>query len=359
MKTIRILQCGRGIAATAVVLHHAAQNTELRVEAVPRLLAEGLDYGFLGVDFFFVLSGFLILYAHASDDRSPAAAAGYIGKRMTRIYAPYLPIGLAMTVWYSAAGLPFSPLTSLTLLPAGAPALSVAWTLTHELLFYTLFAASYFTRHFAVLIAAWASLIVGATVLWGGEVGSGHSGFAQAWLLVLLSPLNLEFIFGMIAALAVMRLPARWWPVAFLIGAAGAVAFFVLLSGEALSATTRVWFGLSMAFVLAAVVWREKCGSMATPAWLMVLGNASYSIYLVHEPLVALGARAIGHLGALASWPLALAACAGTGIAAGLLYHIFVEIPALSTLRRHIRQRTWPNAGEADSALAQSSSRLR
>ncbi len=76
--TLTTLQAGRAVAALAVLLYHAAQATETRVEAFPAGLARVLGYGFLGVDLFFVLSGFIILHAHW-DDRSgmrPALAQG-------------------------------------------------------------------------------------------------------------------------------------------------------------------------------------------------------------------------------------------------------------------------------------------
>jgi hypothetical protein len=48
--------------------------------------------GFLGVDFFFVLSGFIILNAHADDPATGRALESYVFKRLNRIYVPYLPM---------------------------------------------------------------------------------------------------------------------------------------------------------------------------------------------------------------------------------------------------------------------------
>ena len=70
----------------------------------------------------------------------------YFHARLIRIYVPYLPVGIGMyLVDMLLPGLSESDrspglLTSFTLLPSNSPpALSVAWTLVHELIFYGLF----------------------------------------------------------------------------------------------------------------------------------------------------------------------------------------------------------------------------
>lgn len=97
------------------------------------------------MDFFFVLSGFIIMHAHLHEGGRPGAIGGYVFKRLTRIFPAYWPVGLALLGLYAAlpalsasGGREFSVLSSVLLLPADRPpALSVAWTLVHELMFYT------------------------------------------------------------------------------------------------------------------------------------------------------------------------------------------------------------------------------
>ena len=99
---IQSLQVFRGLAALGVVAHHAVLSTESFVGTLPEPLALWLGMGFLGVDFFFVLSGFIIMYAHMDDARTSAALKRYAFKRLSRIYPAYLPVGVGMIVLYAA-----------------------------------------------------------------------------------------------------------------------------------------------------------------------------------------------------------------------------------------------------------------
>ena len=54
------LQVGRGLAAMSVVFAHAALGTRDFVAPLPQIAQSVFSFGWLGVDFFFVLSGFII-----------------------------------------------------------------------------------------------------------------------------------------------------------------------------------------------------------------------------------------------------------------------------------------------------------
>jgi len=99
---IHSLQVFRGLAALAVVAHHAGLSTEAFVGTLPASVSSLLGFGLLGVDFFFVLSGFIIMFAHMGDDRTPATLKRYAFKRLTRIFPAYWPVGLGMIALYAA-----------------------------------------------------------------------------------------------------------------------------------------------------------------------------------------------------------------------------------------------------------------
>ena len=147
MPVIKSLQVFRGLAAFAVVSHHAVVSTDAFVGIVPYSINSILVKGYLGVDFFFVLSGFIIMYTHMNDNQTNSSLLRYILKRVTRIYPPYLPISITLIAFYklmpelsASGGREYSLMSSFLLIPSDLPpALPVAWTLIHEMIFYTFF----------------------------------------------------------------------------------------------------------------------------------------------------------------------------------------------------------------------------
>ena len=149
------LQVGRGIAALAVVLHHASLGSEVFYGG--RAFAGFWEFGAIGVDFFFVLSGFIIYWVHSADEENFKSALLYCKKRIIRIYPPFILISIVLLVVYSTypslsdSGRSIGVITSIFLIPTPplSPALSVSWTLMHEMLFYTVFISLYFNSNYS------------------------------------------------------------------------------------------------------------------------------------------------------------------------------------------------------------------
>ncbi len=328
---IQGLQVCRGLAALAVVAHHAAVATDAFVEDVPNAWLEFFDLGALGVDFFFVLSGFIIMHAHMHDVGNIRTIRPYFYKRLTRIFPAYWPIGIALVALYAAlpglsasGGREYSYLSSVLLLPADLPpALSVAWTLVHELMFYALFMLWFISRR-----VFW----IGLTVWLLTIIISQTSGSTAGWLRYPFSLLNIEFIFGVLTALAYGKARLLKFTGTMIAGG-GLLACFVLLLlyQDNLPTAIRLFFALGLSVMLLGLANRERQRQFAWPTCLLTLGNASYSIYLVHNPLLSLTQRVAGRLGF--SWPLGLLAGIFLGVLLGYLYFRWVERPALQLFR--------------------------
>jgi len=295
-RTIGSLQAGRGLAALAVVLHHAGlAGHDFGGPFV------GYDLflpGYLGVDYFFVLSGFIIYHSTVGVGRTPA---DYLSARFRRVYLPYWPVGLTIALLYvllptlSQRTTGWSWLPTLTLAPVDAsPALSVAWTLKHEILFYGIFGLFYFARLLPLGLAAWAVAIIAY-----GQ----HLPFAAV---------NLEFFFG-IAAVILYR-TKRAHPALFLL-APIFVAIWVISGADP---QHRVWMGAAFACVVAPLAQIESRG-LSVPAPLVLLGAISYSLYLVHEPVISVTARLLP-----GSWPIFFGSVVAA-ILAGFAYHFAIE----------------------------------
>lgn len=328
---INSLQVFRGLAAFAVVAHHAELSTAAFVGPLPAAVSSLLGFGLLGVDFFFVLSGFIIMFAHMDDNRTPATVKRYAFKRLTRIFPAYWPVGLGLIALYAAipglsagGGREYSLISSVLLLPANtAPALSVAWTLVHELMFYGVFLLFFVSRRWLVGgLLAWALVIVWAN-LWATPTG---------WLRYPLSLLNIEFMLGVGAAWLVRlrTFEGKGLATALLGGATACVAMWLM--GPEKSAYLRLLLALGLALLIVGFAVHEQAATVRWPALLLVLGNASYSIYLVHNPLLSITQRVAGQM-ALA-WPSAMVWGVMLSVVAGWVYFWLVERPALRFFQR-------------------------
>lgn len=282
-----ILQLFRGTAALMVVLHHTIGS----IKYYHKMQYPFLDYiaylGKFGVDFFFVLSGFIITYSVYYKYNEPNSFGNYIKNRLVRIYIPYLPIGIFMLLIYtflpgfSNSNRDISTLTSLTLIPYGNPALSVAWTLSFELLFYLLFSISFFSKKgWNWFVLLWFTAIIFFT----------HTTFASLPFLkipffrTLFSPYNIEFILGFVLAEVVVRKLKTSTLLLFLVLILAFLSFFYCTFNNLKFFTHDVNILFSIvAFLSIFIAIRIPNFKISKASVMMMVGNATYSIYLIHN----------------------------------------------------------------------------
>ncbi len=137
------LQAFRGLSTLMVLSVHSASIVKSYFGN--DVFLNNLHFGRGSVPYFFILSGFIIYYIHRQDIGNKAQVSDYIAKRAVRIYPIYWVVTLMLLpIWMFNPGIgesyhrEFSSLImSLLLLPQNNPPhIEVAWTLTHELLFY-------------------------------------------------------------------------------------------------------------------------------------------------------------------------------------------------------------------------------
>jgi peptidoglycan/LPS O-acetylase OafA/YrhL len=291
------------------------------------------DAGNAGVDLFFVISGFIMVF---TTGRRPQGPLAFLGSRLRRIAPLYWFATLAV---FAVARLEPSLvqntpsdlhrlIESLLFIPAPRPdgtlrpVVFVGWTLNFEMAFYVLFALGLLApRRWIGVLAAVGALVL--AVLWGRAAPP-----ASPALGFYTSPMVLEFGAGMILGLAwpSLRLPARLaWPVA----AEGALAFLLMLAGPWLwPRVDRLFaFGLPAMTIVAAALVLERQGRAARWPWLQALGAASYAIYLSHffvTQAVTMLARRAGLHGPLEATAAAAAAFLGVALV-GLVLHRTAE----------------------------------
>lgn len=333
-----LLELGRGGAAALVVFHHAND-----VLAEPRFFGvEGFG-GHLrnfnvGVDFFFVLSGFIIAWVHWRDIGDRRRLGRYVARRFARIYPPYwcvlLPL-IALYQMFPGTGAPSqhdvaTALLSIPLLPSvNPPVLGVAWTLVHEVFFYALFAVVIaFGRHAIWIFPAWGVSILVAQC--GGDLGFPAS--------FIFSPFNLEFLFGVAGACWLRGHRVVAPRLLLTVGiAAFAAALVVGVHVQDTPIVGRAVFGLSALVALLGAAEFERNREFRLHPALALFGAASYATYLTHPEAISILAQIVCRL-APRGVPIeaTVVLVSLVAIVVGMLFHRVIEAPLTSWTRQRL-----------------------
>ena len=279
------IQALRAIAALMVLIAHVRAN-EVRASA-DALLSPWLLHGVAGVDLFFVISGFVMVWITGQSGQKPHIGR-FLFNRAARIYpAAWLWTSVAiigfvaagtLSQWLSQSGILFSYL----LLPQqNPPLLGVSWTLIHELYFYLVFAGLLLVprRWLPIGLAVWAGLV--ALVLGGGNAA------ANPWTALAFHPLTFEFLLGAGIGLIVRRwsIPHGGW-----IALAGVAAMLtgIVYLGKFPDASHHTWWGRVIAYapgaslIVLGLASLDRQGGWQLPGWLVWTGDRSYTLYLSH-----------------------------------------------------------------------------
>ena len=324
----------RAVAALMVVLHHESITLSDRLH----LPVAGYDwiYGASGVDIFFVISGFVMTISSEPLIRSPHAARTFLARRLERVVPMYwllttLKIVLVLahpTASLNGLGSWWHVVASYLFLPAFPPnvasgplepVLIVGWTLNFEMMFYALFALALATRVSIVkFMAPVLCFFVVVCVLMP----------TKPWPVVWYqSPLALEFLAGILLAKSVSWV--RRIPVWLALPAAITAAIALLNVNAVVDVWRFLKWGLPAVVIVAAAVRLEPLLGPKAPRWFLELGDASYSVYLVHGFVLPLFAEILSHT--RTDWPgvlfvSLLAMLVATGLAGDAVYRL-VELP--------------------------------
>lgn len=339
------IQILRACAALAVAVHHAQFDASA--------LAARFGWSFqpfehvpwaAGVDIFFVISGFIIVYSSQKLFEAPRASGVFLARRLGRIVPLYwATTSLYLVVAFVAPGIinsevlePGFILASYLFVPLARPdglvqpLYSLGWTLNYEIYFYILFALVLswpLRRSVPALIAAMVS-----------TVALGKIVVLPLPLSFWTDPIVLEFALGM--ALGLMKTEglvlSRGWRVALV--PAGLV-LLVIWSGADLP---RVFaYGLPAALLVAAAALGVDRLMLKTRLVRMgsALGDASYAIYLIHPFVIRAGREIMIRSGlgtVIGGWGYILLVLVGA-ILASLLVFRWYERPFMEWIQRRLK----------------------
>jgi peptidoglycan/LPS O-acetylase OafA/YrhL len=217
----------------------------------------------------------------------------------------------------------------------------VSWSLTNELFFYLLFVLALIIpnkKYSLYLLAAYFVFLVVFAVAVPAHADSNQ------YFQMLIFPMNIEFLLGVSIVLIVNRIPPTWiYPllvsgiVLFLAGAFLANSEVSVVSSSSNHALNRVLlFGFPAFLIILSVVKLELSSTIKMHNIFLNLGDASYSIYLIHLPIVAAFYKIVPKFNITNGWILtALSILVFIAVCkAGIIIYHTVEKPLIKKLNK-------------------------
>ncbi|VAV96745.1 hypothetical protein MNBD_ALPHA08-573 [hydrothermal vent metagenome] len=284
------LQVLRAIAALLVVFSHIREKN-LQNAADSTQILQWFNFGPYGVDIFFVISGFIIAYIMPVGQYSLGDVKEFLARRVIRVMPMYWVVTLAaFSVWLynpemvnSSAPELTRVWQSFTLYPTdGRYLYQTGWTLSYEMYFYFLFAATMLFGRFQRLLLA----LILTTMI---TIGIVYQPGPEDPLFYLLTRHHLlEFMAGFAFCHFGKHLIGKM-PIT---GAVLSVTGVALILAKAFDAgpifDLFYFWGLPAMALVFGMLLLER--AIPWPAYWVKLGEASYSLYLTHSFVMAAGA---------------------------------------------------------------------
>ena len=341
------IQAARGIATFIVIVAHVQLYVAGKMN-LPDLMP---FYGVVGaaVDSFFVVSGFIMVYASERLFGQPGGMRIFFLRRLARILPMYWITTTFVVIYLlatygslEAGGAPLSyVIASYLFIPItrpdgwGTPVHGVAWTLNYEVFFYMLFGCFVFLSRRRIVIVL--STIFIALALASLAFGP----FPNPWGF-WSHPLILEFALGMGLALAYrdgLRIgAAAYWA---LLAVATAVLLWSAWRGDFFppSANERLFIWGFPTFLIIAALVLSRTPALTGPFWRFwgFIGDTSYSIYLIHPLTITLPRLFLARYIAPTDAPwLYVALMMVLAFVPGILAYVYLEKPMLDYFQRKI-----------------------
>lgn len=328
----------RAICAVFIVLFHAAGRDDVTGSGESPL-EQAFALGASRVDIFFVISGFVLFLATYSRGGEPPGA--FLLRRIMRIAPLYWVFTLVLA--FAALGWPklfpnlkptaqdiamslfFIPHFSASKPDKIWPILVQGWALTYEVIFYLVFTAALFARRLSwlpIIAALFCGLVLAGVILQpAGALG-----------ITITDPVLLEFLGGALFAQA--------WLNGWRMSRQGAWLLLVmaLVGLGAGTWAAQHWVPLRAAFlgipalmIVIACVMLDASRPWKKIGWVQEIGQASYSIYLIHGIVISVVARGFVLLkwadGSIASGLAFIATCGVAATLAGIVSWRLIEKP--------------------------------
>lgn len=289
---IKTIQALRALAAISVISYHIIFIMINRIG----YSINSFEFGAIGVDLFFVISGFIMVYTNDQSFEKPNAAKVFLLKRLIRIVPLYwfctslivilmiFSPSLFSTTKFDLSNTIRSYLFILSEVRPGdiGTLLQTGWTLCYEMYFYLLFAlALFFNRQYLLMV-------LGSFFALGIALGSMQA--SPTWLKVASDPILFEFLWGCLIAFLFLKYQ-KSSPIMVITSTAFLIASLLAQYHFNFGIFARFMsYGLASGLVLAIAIFLEEL-KVGTPCILESIGESSYSLYLFHPLILSLVAK--------------------------------------------------------------------
>ncbi|MEH0823493.1 MULTISPECIES: acyltransferase family protein [unclassified Micromonospora] len=333
----------RWVAAMLVFGYHAGTMRIVGEPDYQAVVGAVFTLGLSGVQFFFILSGFVLVWSARDGDRR----RDFWRRRLAKVYPNHVltwAAALLVMWWFADTIVPRAALESLFLVQAWDPTPgyfysinTVSWSLSCELFFYLclpLVLPALRRARAGLLWAVVAAVPLLIVALWPGQALVPEE---STWWFTQIFPVvrSLEFWLGVAAAELMRR--GRWRGPGLPLASLVFVVTWVV-AGQWIRA--ELWAAiLSVAYILVITAAADADVRGLPSPWrhrrLVWLGEVSFAFYLVHVLVMVTVLRATGHLGVgLPGWwgPLAVLGFLAVNLVLAALLHRWVETPMMRRL---------------------------
>ena len=295
------IQVLRGIAALSVVMFHF--RSFLVPDGADRSYPDALfGWGAIGVDLFFVISGFIMHYVTSDKSYGVRTSVQFIINRAIRIIPLYYIVlifafltGGAMSTFHYQekidnliSAITFTPYlhqyAPLYILESGM--YNVRWTLNYELYFYVAFGICLLFKHRLIALASWFAVPVIISSLIFSEIITSTQGYNYQTVIAkfMTNPIILEFGMGVVSGIVYKKFRDRYKGKSLL---PPAILLLLIVLGVYYKQLTayNLYSGAAFSILVLVFAFHDKIITSVFPKFLITLGNISFSLYLIHNPL--------------------------------------------------------------------------
>ncbi|QIZ10386.1 acyltransferase [Priestia megaterium] len=284
-----------------------------------------------GVDFFFIVTGFMIYYLYHKHAGVPGKTTEFILKRVIRIYPLYwmftlLAIAISFVTPSIDGVYSWEYIIKSMLLLQTNPILASTWSLSHVMFFYILFTTFMFKPKIVKpIILFWivASLVIGLNII---PYYSFFTNFS-----------NLEIIFGCLVAHLTLNFSFRNSSLWILTGLLGYLGVWINNIYSLIEIPFPIFYSLFAMILMLGISEKDK-KDRKVPKVLSFLGDASYSIYIAHGPFLhiyILFLKKLDLIGLLGYFFSMISVILLT-VSSSCLVYKFIEKPMSKYLRRAV-----------------------